>query len=112
MTITSDQKFATAHNLLRPLRGALSVEQLTSYLAAIRQERTASEERCRVIAQRIVSLGVSEEVVAELMAASEAVGVNDAMCTLHAAALTLQAMPNSGGGQRTAGGACADISRG
>lgn len=96
MSITADQKFETARNLLRPLRGELSVEQLTSYLTAIRQERTASEERCRVIAQRIVSLGVSEEVVAELMAASETVGVNDAMCTLHAAALTLQATPSTG----------------
>ena len=96
MTITANQQFETARNLLRPLRGELTVEQLTSYLTEIRQERAVSDERCRVIAQRIVSLGVSEEVVAELMAASETVGVNDAMCTLHAAALTLQAMPSSG----------------
>lgn len=96
MTVTANQQFETARNLLRPLRGELSVEQLTSYLTAIRQERTASEEQCRVISQRIVSLGVSEELVTELMAASETVGVNDAMCTLHAAALTLQATSSAG----------------
>lgn len=96
MSVTTDQKFATARNLLRPLRGELSVEELTSYLTAIRQERTVSEERCRVIAKRIVSEGACEKAVAELMAASETVGVNDTMCSLHAAALTIQAMPSSG----------------